>query len=310
MRPKLSVIICTHNPKRQYLERALNSLRDQSLSHDDWELIVIDNASVPALEGAWDLSWHPHARIVCEPQLGLTPARLRGIAESRADLLLYVDDDNVLHAAYLATANQLMEENPHLSVIGAGRLEPEFEVQPTPELAPVLSMLALRSVPSLLWSNNPKDSMCIPWGAGLCVRRETASFYERLVEQLRCSSVLDRKGQQLFSGGDDLFSWAAARTGKGFGIFPELHVTHLITSGRVTQSYFLRLIRDHSFSHGVLRYVLANMQPQRNGVIEFIRILLHGLRRGRFSMQCRFASVQGSAAAFQFITNHHLSPIE
>jgi hypothetical protein len=310
MRPDLSVIICTHNPRPQYLQRTLSALQRQTLPFGSWELIVIDNASTPELEGTYDLSWHPNSRMIREPQLGLTPARLRGISESGADLLLFVDDDNVLDPDYLASTIRLMTENPHLAVIGAGILDPEFEVQPKPEVEPVLPMLALRRVPSVLWSNNPKDSGCIPWGAGLCVRRETAGFYGCLVAQLQCSSVLDRRGQQLCSGGDDLFSWAAARTGKGFGIFPELKITHLITPVRVTRSYFLRLIHDHSFSHGVLRYLLANMEPEREGVTGFVRIALHGLRRGRFSMQCQFASVRGTAAAFQFISNHHLRPIE
>src|SRR4029453_9649281 len=133
MEPTLSVIICTHNPKRQYLQRTLSALQEQSLSFGDWELIVIDNASSPALEGAWDVSWHCSAKIVCEPELGLTPARLRGIRESRAQLLLFVDDDNILDRDFLATVIRLMEENGHLAVIGAGLLEPEFEVPPKPE---------------------------------------------------------------------------------------------------------------------------------------------------------------------------------
>ena len=36
------------------------------------------------------------ARIVHEPEPGLTPARLRAIAEVESDVIIFVDDDNVL----------------------------------------------------------------------------------------------------------------------------------------------------------------------------------------------------------------------
>jgi glycosyltransferase involved in cell wall biosynthesis len=41
----LSVIVCTHNPRQDYLARALAALRDQTLPTNEWELLVVDNAS-------------------------------------------------------------------------------------------------------------------------------------------------------------------------------------------------------------------------------------------------------------------------
>ncbi len=76
----VSAIICTHNPRRDYLKRVLNALQAQTLPKDEWELLIIDNASEQALATDWDLSWHPLPRHIREDELGLTPARLRGIA--------------------------------------------------------------------------------------------------------------------------------------------------------------------------------------------------------------------------------------
>ena len=42
-------------------------------------------------------------------------------------------------------------------------------MQPPSELIPRLSLLAIRSVRHVLWSNNIADFACLPWGAGLCV---------------------------------------------------------------------------------------------------------------------------------------------
>src|SRR5436190_1048189 len=114
----VTVVICTHNPREPYLQRVLEALRAQTFPLSNWELLVIDNASVSPLEGRLELSWHPQGRIIRENELGLTPARLRGIAEGRSDLLLFVDDDNVLDSDYVAQAAALAERLPIIGVFG------------------------------------------------------------------------------------------------------------------------------------------------------------------------------------------------
>src|SRR3989442_702908 len=92
----ISVIICTHNPRPDYLERVLEALKAQTLSSEQWELVLVDNASRDQLSSWVQLSWHPQARCIRENELGLTPARLRGISEAVGKLFVFVDDDNVL----------------------------------------------------------------------------------------------------------------------------------------------------------------------------------------------------------------------
>ena len=106
----LSAIICTHNPRPDYLTRCLTSLEAQTLPREKWELILVDNASVSDKAPRPDLSWHPQSRLVYEEELGLTPARLRGIRETTGDLLVFVDDDNVLDPDFLETAVRTAEE--------------------------------------------------------------------------------------------------------------------------------------------------------------------------------------------------------
>jgi glycosyltransferase involved in cell wall biosynthesis len=273
-------------------------------------LLLVDNASDDRLSNTWDLSWHPRARHIREDNLGLTFARLRGIAQSVGELLVFVDDDNVLAADFLARAAAVHREYPHMGVFGAGRLEPDFEVQPPPDIHLRSQMLALRSVELARWSNNPRDSESIPWGAGLCVTRVVADAYGRFVERTGFIAALDRRGDQLFAGGDDLFSWVAAASNRGFGIFPELRVTHVIDKARLSRSYFLRLIHDHAFSHGVLGYFLSNTRPRRIDVFEYGHLLLHGIRNGLFSMRCRWAAVCGEQRAARFVRERQSHPSE
>jgi len=88
---KVSVILCTYNPRRDYLERTLGALRGQTLGRGSWELIIVDNNSSPSLASWLDLSGLP-ARALVEPEQGFTPARdartFRPLSPSPSDLLL------------------------------------------------------------------------------------------------------------------------------------------------------------------------------------------------------------------------------
>src|SRR5262245_28835260 len=95
--PIISVLLSTHNPHRGRLGRALDGLFAQSLSANDWELVVVDNASAPMLDGrTLGLERHPRARLVREERLGLIFGRIAGIEASRGEIVIFCDDDNVL----------------------------------------------------------------------------------------------------------------------------------------------------------------------------------------------------------------------
>jgi glycosyltransferase involved in cell wall biosynthesis len=309
----ISVILCTHNPLQDYLRRVLNALHAQTLPKAEWELVLVDNASDTALADTCVLSGHPQGRHIREDELGLTPARLRGIRESEGDLLIYVDDDAVLAPDYLETARTILMEHPHLGVIGAGILEPEFEVQPPPEFVPHLGKLSLRRVSARFWSTNTKDLVSMPWGAGLCVRRRVCDSYQQLVKRLNVTDLLDRRGkQQLFGDGDLAFSWVAAGRGQGFGVFPELRVTHLISADRLTARYFLQLVHDTNLSSGVLHYLHEGVMPgdKHSRVERWVRLLLHGIRRGVFSMRLKRAASDGMDRAREIIEQRRLRPLD
>lgn len=129
MKPKLSVILCTHNPRPDYLARTLSALQIQTLALEQWELLLVDNASEQILASTIDLSWHPQSRHIRENQLGLTPARLRGIQEATSETLVFVDDDNVLNADYLEIALSISQTSPIIGAWG-GQIRAEFEVPP------------------------------------------------------------------------------------------------------------------------------------------------------------------------------------
>ncbi len=271
----ISVVICTHNPRLEYLFRALAGLRTQTLPAQNWELLLIDNASREAVAAQLDLAWHPAARVVVESTLGLTPARLRGIAEASAPVLLFVDDDNILASDYLATALRLAQEQPWLGAWGCGDYTPEWEQLPGPDLAPFLNYLAVHRAPRDRWSNQLYDYAATPAGAGLCVRREVALRYAELVRSDPRRQTLDRTGDQLTGCGDFDLALTAVDLGLGTGVFTALHMIHLMPKSRVQPDYLRRLVEGHGYSSVFLHTFRGEPRPLARG-------LLAGLRRWRY----------------------------
>ncbi|HZZ89659.1 MAG TPA: glycosyltransferase family A protein [Caulobacteraceae bacterium] len=245
--PEISVVICTHDPRTDYLDRTLAALRAQTLSLERWELLLIDNVCETPLAGRIDLGWHCAARIVREDTLGLTPARLRGIEEAAAPLLVFVDDDNVLALDYLEVALRVAAEKPFLGA-WSGASVPEFDADPPAWMRRYWGHLALRQPERDLWSNLPREAETLPCGAGLCVRAEVARHYLMLNRSGKRRFQLDRTGKSLISGGDQDLAVCACDLGLGVGVVAALRLTHLIPAVRLTLDYHARLAEGIHFS--------------------------------------------------------------
>lgn len=267
---KLSVIICTHNPNPDYLRRTLDALKTQTFPVEQWELLLVDNGSKERLAESWDLSWHPQARHIREDELGLTPARLRGIRESMSELLVMVDDDNILRSDFLVKTVEVSNEYLFLGAWG-GNIEGEFEHQVPDWLKPHLHTLAVRAVKRDYWSNYYAGHHSMPIGAGLCIRKPVAVAYARALTTRPASMTLDRKGSSLLSGGDIDLAMTAYDCGLGTGVFQKLQITHIIPKARMTVDYVCRLLEGIEYSTHLLRkqrnpgYVPPeeNSKPQR-----------------------------------------------
>jgi len=250
--PELSVIICAHNPQPAYLRRVLDALKAQSLPKQQWELLLIDNASNAPLAPACDISWHPLARHIREDELGLTPARLRGIKESTGGLLVFVDDDNVLQSDFLANTLQIAADFPFLGAWG-GNVEGDFEGEIPGWLKPHLHALAVREVDRDYWSNYYADNRSMPFGAGFCIRKLVATAYAQALVSRPASKNLGRKGASLVSGEDIDMALTAYDSGFGTGLFRKLRTTHIIPKSRMTLDYLCRLLEGIEYSTHLLR---------------------------------------------------------
>lgn len=284
--PSVSVVTCTHDPRAEYLTRVLDALAAQSLPMSQWELILVDSASKKPLLTWVDFAWHPRVRCVREDEPGLTRARLRGIAESRGDLLVFVDDDNVLNPGFLEAATRIYRERPDIGSWSGGT-HPGFDAPPASWTKRYWGNLVIREVPRDLWSNLPMLPDTMPCGAGLCVRREVAAWYSELHRSGKRPFTLDRNGSSLLSGGDNDLAACACDIGLGVGVFAALHLTHLIPSNRLREDYLLDLAENIALSTVILRSFRApsdviQLPPFKTRAADMLRVMLMDSRARRF----------------------------
>jgi glycosyltransferase involved in cell wall biosynthesis len=234
---KLSVIICTHNPRRDYLGRVLEALRAQTLPPDQWELLLIDNASAEPQAAQWDLSWHPCARVVGEPTPGLSFARRRGVQEAAGEFIVLCDDDNCLAPDYLAVAFEFLRPHPDGAMLG-GRGIPIFEGGKPAWFDTVQLAYAVgEPYPGEQEVTNEWGKL---WGAGLVVRRSALQcLYANGFE----NKLTDRRGNQITSGGDHELFMALRIQGWRMWYTPRLVFEHLMTRKRCEWGWYVSFLK-------------------------------------------------------------------
>ncbi len=242
--PKISLIICTHDPRKDYLAATLEALRKQTLPLDEWEFLLVDNLSTPPLSERINLDWHPAGQHVREEKIGLSNARICGLKEARADLIIFVDDDNLLAPDYLANALQIAEEWPSLGVWGC-HIDGRFEGEAPAWVKNFAYHLAVRECPQSVWASYVDDRN-VPYGAGMCLRSAVGRAYVAKSQTDPLCTKLDRIGKGMGAAGDHDICHTAQDLGLGIGRFPSLRMTHLIPSGRMQPDYFLKLVRGNA----------------------------------------------------------------
>jgi len=253
MRPSLSAIVCTHNPRRDYLYATLESLRAQRPLPNGayWEFILLDNASAAPLNNEIDLSWHPYARVVREERLGLTYARIRSFKEALGQALVFIDDDNILDPGYLCEAFLALRSDPAIGAAG-GKSIARFEIPPPTwffELGIDLACRDLGDQPIYAaWKSKDGEERtyptCAPIGAGMVIRREAYAAYVEAVASDARRMRLGRRGQDLSSGEDNDMVMTLLTQGWHVAYLPQLKLEHLIPERRLTPAY----LANYAFS--------------------------------------------------------------
>lgn len=107
--PCVSVVLPVYNGEA-YLAETLASVFAQT--HGDFELIAVDDGSTDRTAAILALIADPRLKVVRQANRGLAASRNRGVAESGAGLIAFVDADDLWHPTKLAAQVAALGANP------------------------------------------------------------------------------------------------------------------------------------------------------------------------------------------------------
>ena len=234
----VSFVVCTHNGGDRLIAVVGNLLRRYSSSLA--EVVVVDNASTDnAVNGILEnVPSSQPLRVVREERLGLTYARLAGVAAAQGEVVVFVDDDNLLLDGWLEILLEIFWEDPTIGACGGYGIGclPSIVVPPW-----FVSRSAAFAVGSQ--ADEPGDVTDYPghlWGAGLAIRKIAVEHLLAGGFRFRAN---DRSGSRLTSGGDTELCFALRLAGWRLWYEPRLVFMHLLSEGRFQGRYLEDLHR-------------------------------------------------------------------
>lgn len=243
----ISVIVCTYNPSFEIINQVISALKNQTLSLDLWELIIIDNASTNQVLQNIDLSFHPRAKVVFESKPGLANARVRGVMEARHENIVFIDDDNVAESRYLELCLKIFNTNSQIGAFG-GKALPVFQgYQPQKWFSEFIGLVGCRDLGNQELITQISNKLIYeypyfaPIGTGMCIRKEVFLQYNNQIQYDSFRQNLGRKGAALTSGEDNDIIIETLKGGWQVAYFPSLVIHHLIPEKRTQKEYLAKM---------------------------------------------------------------------
>ena len=114
-KPAISIVICTYN-RAVYLPEALGSLYNQTISKEQFEVIVVNNNSTDNTEQVCKDFIANHADglfyYTNETEQGASFARNTGALIAKGEFLCFMDDDAIAKSDYLAQILAFFKKHP------------------------------------------------------------------------------------------------------------------------------------------------------------------------------------------------------
>ena len=244
----ISVVLSTYN-RCAILPFALESILCQLPAIAPCELIVVDNNSTDSTREVVEsfVARGDHAvRYVFEQRQGVSYTRNSGIANARAPIIAFFDDDVCVSPTWLATIKRAFEAHPEADCVG-GCVLPRWEADPPPWLTREhWAPLALQDYGDQPICVNGENPLCL-LSANFAFRREVFDRIGLFAPELQ--RVKDGIGSM-----EDLELLTRFWRAGGTALYlPSLVVTASVPPERMTKSYHRRWHSGHGRFYAMLR---------------------------------------------------------
>lgn len=119
--PLVSVIVAAYNQEK-FIGRCLRSLLHQSIPHEDYEIIVVNDGSTDRTPYALELFHDAIHPINNEMNLGLPASINRGIMAARAQYIVRVDSDDYVNNNFLNFLHFYLDQNRYADAVACDYL--------------------------------------------------------------------------------------------------------------------------------------------------------------------------------------------
>jgi glycosyltransferase involved in cell wall biosynthesis len=235
----LTVGIATRN-RRELSLRALDSVVDQLGPAD--ELLVVDTGSTDgtyeAVE-AWLAERCPAGRLLLEPGAGVSRARNALLAEARAPVVCFLDDDGTADPGWLEAIRRAWKTTPERTAVIGGPLFPDWGA-PRPAWLPdyLLFVLSILDLGRDRLRLNQEPGGGYVWAGNMTVRtdvaRELGGF--DLSFGTRPEAPMDR-------GEEQELQRRLAAAGYDTWYEPTVVARHYVPAERLSEEYFAAQLR-------------------------------------------------------------------
>lgn len=233
----LSVIVCTYN-REKYLMPLFESIAANTLSFNQYELLVIDNnctdGTAEVCRQFAEKNPKVNFKAIKETTQGLSAARNCGIRNATGNLIMYVDDDALVGTDYLQNYVDWFESHPQTMAAG-GPIEPLYEDCTEPVWMTCYTKSFLAG-----WMNLGNRPMKFPKGkypiGCNCVFRKEVFDKVGLF-----NTELGRNGKNLMAGEEkDIFD-KMRNNGMEIMYIPTTILHHIVPPFKLSRDYFDRV---------------------------------------------------------------------
>ncbi|MDJ0510476.1 MAG: glycosyltransferase [Crocosphaera sp.] len=229
----ISAVICTFN-RAKYLRKAINSLVNQTLESDKYEILVVDNCSTDETKTivTEDFSHISNLSYLYEPIQGLSQARNTGWKQAKGDYIAYLDDDAIAVPQWLEIILRTFETvEPQPGAVG-GKIEPIWETSRPPWLSDRLTL----GLTVLDWSKEPHFLQKKQWLAGANI-----AYPKHILDKFHgFNTSLGRKKTNLLSCEEALLNNKLKSEGYQLYYHPDAMVSHHIPASRLTKDWHIK----------------------------------------------------------------------
>lgn len=261
----LSVIICTYN-RGKYIPMVINSLEKQTLSRNEFEILIINNNStdntVEIINDYKKDSLLPLYSFT-EKNQGISHARNRGVSESKGDIIVFIDDDETVDSDFLFVIKDFFIKYPDAG-ISAGPVVPVFEGNRPDWLSPFIERAItgeyrkgckIKKLP-------PRD---YPGTGHACFRKELFVKYGSF------NTDLGRKGNSLMGAEDKDFFLRLMKGKENCYYIPNARIYHHIPKEKLTNTFFDKITLAIGKSERIRTQSLGHTQYLKRIFEEFFK---------------------------------------